>query len=91
MADYYQSSAGKLKKKLLNRRRCRNNKSTIKPIPSREERISIVDYLCKAISLIEGRAVSKNEILVLLEKIMRQHRLFKPIKNDYAGQYHDGG
>jgi hypothetical protein len=43
----------------------------------------VVDYLSMAIGLIEGRPLSTAEILEMLSRAMRQHRLVRGRRMDY--------
>lgn len=47
----------------------------------------IVHYLRRVASLIEGRHVSLDEILVMLNKILRQHSMVKREQIVYAHRY----
>ena len=80
---YYQTQEGKDKKRDLNAKR----RKGIRPKPSQpspEGKAApepspwpqlMVDYLCMVVGLIEGRQVSVAEILEMLSRAVRQHRM----------------
>ena len=89
---YYRTEAGKLKKRLLNRRRhLRVSKADSQlhlqePTAKRTEgpcHEPIIGYVCMVVSLIEGRRVSPDSIFCMVEQIWRQHRLFHRCGTDY--------
>ncbi len=74
---YYQTPEGKKKKRDLNQRR----RSPPKPSPRESEEDCqpwsepLVEHLRLVVSLIEERQISRHQILHLLQKVLRQHRM----------------
>jgi len=93
--EYYQTPEGKFKKKLINDRRGQGKRTDEKHQQreeSRETNISIVEivpYLQTVASLLEGRRVSADEILEVLNRKMRQHSMFIPGERGYIGPYYE--
>lgn len=92
--DYYNTEEGKAKKKLQNSKRRQSERVPAveldEPEPAREEirwDAGIVDYVRMVTSLIEGRPVSRQEILEMLERAMRQHRIVRRRRVDYVLAY----
>lgn len=89
---YYQSEEGKKKKRDLNQRRRR----PIAPNPPKQEAEApsqavacpwpepVVEHVRVVVSLIEGRQVSREEILEMLAKVLRQQGLGRRRKIDHA-------
>lgn len=89
---YYQSEEGKKKKRDLNQRRRR----PIAPHPPQQEGETlsqavagpwpepVVEHVRGVVSLIEGRPVSREEILEMLAKVLRQQGLCRRRKIDHA-------
>ena len=83
---YYQQPEGKAKKKALNARRRK-----ISPAPAVTNPVPpglgpFLEYLCVMLGLIEGRRVQLWEVLEMLERTVRQHRMVRtrPIDQDVA-------
>lgn len=90
---YYQTPAGKSKKRLQNGRRR-------KPAPLSEEKAeepsmepklaaiefnpSLLDYIRLLTSLIEVRRVSREEVLDMLRRTLRQHSFARETRIDYV-------
>jgi hypothetical protein len=91
--EYYKSAEGKIKKQYLNARR----NDTV-PEPSQDERLinscetsvdaTVVLHIQLTISLIEGRAVGLNEVIRMVDRILRQHSFDKRKKMPYRGDPH---
>lgn len=90
--EYYRTAEGKFKKRMQNSKRTKVAAKESLPgqgqagaVEPRETSFSahMVDYLRMAISLIEGRPVSTAEILKMLSRAMRQHRLVRGRRMDY--------
>lgn len=91
--EYYRTTEGKFKKRMQNSKR---GKMAAKESLSGQDKAAafephetsfnaqVVDYLCMAISLIEGRPVSTAEILKMLSRAMRQHGLVRGRRIDYV-------
>ena len=75
---YYQDAPGKEKKRQQNARRRKTNSPTapppkaVLPWPG-----PILEYVCMVTSLLEGRAVSLAEVLEMLRRVLRQHRMVR--------------
>jgi hypothetical protein len=82
--EYYRTPEGKSKKKRLNRKRSGAETKAEKDL-AQQRRISeaMLCYLRIAISLIEGRRVSAEEILAMLARTVRQHSIVRRRKIDY--------
>lgn len=48
---------------------------------------TIVTYVRTVVSLIEGRAVSREEIVRMLVRVVRQHRMARERRRDYVVRY----
>ena len=91
--EYYQTAEGRFKKQMQNGKRTKVAAKESLPgrgkaaaFESRETSFDayVVDYLCMAISLIEGRQVSAAEILEMLSRALRQHSLVRGRRIDYV-------
>ena len=82
---YYQSKEGKIKKQALNRQRHLVSPSPTPP-PLPREPIpwprDTVEYVRAVVSQIEGRPFTLPEILALLARIVRQHRIARRRRRD---------
>lgn len=80
---YYRDEVGREKKRQLNARRCQ---PTVQPIRPREAPLPwprpLLEYLCNVIGLIEGRAVSLDQMVEMLARSMRQHRMVRRRRKD---------
>ena len=78
---YYQTDEGKKRKQALNRRRCLlSAPSPPPPPPPKEPRpwpTDLVAHVRQVVSEIEGRPFSLPEIVALLTRIVRQHRIVR--------------
>ena len=80
---YYQDPKGKKKKQDLNQKRRRSDPlcPPSKGVESRREKDSepwsepLVEHVRMVVSLIEGRKVTREQILRMLEKVLRQRRM----------------
>lgn len=75
---YYGDEEGKLKKKIQNDRRPRKGSGTqtpSSPSPPPWWPKPVVGYVRRLVSRIEGRPVSRREILDLLVRVLRQHSM----------------
>jgi hypothetical protein len=84
---YYQDAPGKEKKRQQNaKRRKTNGPTTPPPAPAPEAALPwprpILEYVCLVTSLIEGRAVSLAEVVEMLRRVMRQHRMVRTRRID---------
>jgi hypothetical protein len=95
-ASYYASPEGKAKKKLHNDKRGRGRIAApapagqCRPHPQVRQQegvdfeITIVSYLSRVVSLIEGRWVSPQEIREMLTRALRQHSIGPRRKIEYV-------
>jgi hypothetical protein len=78
---YYQDPKGKKKKRDLNQRRRKQPISGPHEGESRPEEDGgpwsepLVEHVRMVVSLIEGRPITREQILGMLEKVLRQHRI----------------
>jgi hypothetical protein len=95
--EYYRTPEGKFKKKMQNGKRSRAEtkavfnsceqagKNLVLHEPTNDA--PMVRYLRMVISLIENRRVSAAEILEMLARVLRQHRMARRRRIDYVLQY----
>lgn len=85
-AAYYREPEGKVKKQALNARRpSRGRKATPTPVaPAASWPGAMVAYVCVLVGLIEGRPVQRWEVLAMLERTRRQHRMVRIRRIDQA-------
>ena len=77
---YYQDEPGKEKKRQQNAKRRKVPAPAIAPAalgPEAPVPRPMLEYLCMATSLIEGRAVSLGEVLAMLHQVLRQHSMVR--------------
>lgn len=80
---YYRQPEGKIKKRAHNGRRSRGRKaSPVLVDPASPEVGGILAYLCVLVGLIEGRRVDRWEIMGMLERMGRQHRMVRTRRLD---------
>jgi len=94
--EYYQTKEGKGKKKIQNEKRCKT-KPGLKDRQAEAGRslsasnsdfnARMVEYLRMAVSLIEGRRVSTDEILEMLARVVRQRSMPRGRRIDYVMRY----
>lgn len=80
---YYREPEGKVKKQALNGRRSRGRKASpvlVDPVSSAVRKI--LAYLCVLVGLIEGRRVEGWEVIGMLERTRRQHRMVRTRRLD---------
>jgi hypothetical protein len=94
--EYYNTEEGKTKKKLQNGKRRQSERrpgpaiGLDRPEPERDGKrwdAGIVDYVRVVTSIIEGRLVSRQEILEMLVRAMRQHSIVRRRRVDYVLAY----
>ncbi len=84
---YYQEAEGKAKKRDLNARRRKTPASPppppppVQPAPLPWPR-TILDYVCVLVGLIEGRRVELCEVVEMLRRTLRQHRMARARRID---------
>lgn len=74
---YYQQPEGKVKKQALNARRRKSPQPPKPPRPVPPELRPFLQYLCVLVGLIEGRPVQLWEVIGMLERTLRQHRMVR--------------
>lgn len=82
---YYQDEPGKQKKRRQNGKRRKDPRPLTQPAKLwPEEPLSrpILEYVRLATSLIEGRAVSLGEVVVMLRQVLRQHTMVRTRRID---------
>jgi hypothetical protein len=88
--DYYRTEEGKGKKKRLNERRKKSNrtKENSEKIGNESVDPTTLSHIRMVTSMIEGRNVTLVEILSMLESVLRQHSMDLWRKSDYGCPYH---
>ena len=79
---YYQEPEGKVKKQALNARRRKTPGRPALTNPAPPELRPILQYVCVMVGLIEGRAVALWEVVAMLERTARQHRMVRTRRID---------
>ena len=98
-AEYYRSQAGKIKKRYLNACRTQRDTSQKSPKESHEEELppgalettldkQIIIHIRTLTSLIEERMVPLEDILCMINRILRQLSIEKGEKMVYGEAYH---
>jgi hypothetical protein len=87
--EYYRSPEGKIKKKYLNSRRNASSVSVSSsdetPIDSCQCDVDTVVHIQLTTSLIRGRPVGFQEVIRMIERILRQHSIDKQKIMPYGG------
>jgi hypothetical protein len=83
--EYYRGDAGKIKKAIQNGKRKASMTQT-KPEPDPAARCPgpMVEYVRRVVSLMEGRRVSLEEVLEMLARVLRQHRMVRRRRIDHV-------
>jgi hypothetical protein len=79
---YYQEPEGKVKKQALNARRRKTPGPPALINPAPPELRPILQYVCVMVGLIEGRAVALWEVMAMIERTARQHRMVRTRRID---------
>ncbi len=79
---YYQEPEGKVKKQALNARRGKTPRAPAPPSPVPPELRPFLQYLCVMLGLVEGRTVKLWELIAMLERTVRQHRMVRTRRID---------
>ena len=86
--EYYQDPQGKTKKSALNQRRKNKPAAAAAPAPDQPIKPAVkipsllVGYVQRVVNAIEGRWVSREEILAMLAKEKRQHSMVRQRRMD---------
>ena len=87
---YYREPEGKIKKQALNARRRPGPPPTTPPNPVPAGLRPFLQYLCLMVGLIEGRSVKLWELVAMLERTVRQHRMVRTRRIDQSvAQLHE--
>jgi hypothetical protein len=81
---YYREAQGKVKKRELNARRRKTPPSPACASPASAWPRPILEYVCVVVGLIEGRKVRLGEVVEMLERTMRQHRMVRTRRIDQS-------
>jgi hypothetical protein len=81
---YYQEPEGKGKKRDINARRPKTPRPPPPAIPAPPWLRPILEYVCVLVGLIEGRKVRLWEVIKMLERIERQHRMVRMRRIDQS-------
>ena len=81
---YYREPEGKIKKQALNARRRQGPPPTTPPHPVPPGLRPFLQYLCLMVGLIEGRSVKLWELVAMLERTARQHRMVRTRRIDQS-------
>jgi hypothetical protein len=81
---YYREPEGKIKKQALNARRRQGPPPTTPPNPVPPGLRPFLQYLCLMVGLIEGRSVQLWELVAMLERTARQHRMVRTRRIDQS-------
>lgn len=83
--EYYRGEQGQIKKAIQNgRRRAPGRLAEAKPEPAVRWDGPMVEHVRRVVSLIEGRRVSTGEILEMLARVLRQHRMVRRRRIDHS-------
>lgn len=87
---YYREPEGKVKKQALNARRRQTPQPPLPANPAPPELRPILPYICVMVGLIEGRPVALWEVVAMLERTARQHRMVRTRRIDQSvAQLHE--
>lgn len=81
---YYREPEGKIKKQALNARRRKTPEPPEPPRPVPPELRPFLQYVCLMVGLIEGRPVALGEVILMLERTVRQHRMVRTRRIDQS-------
>ena len=81
---YYQEPEGKVKKRELNARRRKTPRPPAWASPAPAWLRPILKYVCVVVGLIEGRKVRLWEVVEMLERTLRQHRMVRTRRIDQS-------
>ena len=81
---YYREPEGKIKKQAHNARRHKSPPPSIPPSPVPPGLRPLLQYVCVMVGLIEGRTVPLWEVIEMLERTARQHRMVRTRRIDQS-------
>ncbi|TAJ98606.1 MAG: hypothetical protein EPO36_14415 [Chloroflexota bacterium] len=81
---YYQEPEGKVKKRAINARRRKTPRGPAWVSPAPGWMRPILEYVCAMVGLIEGRKVRLWEVVGMLERSVRQHRMVRTRRIDQS-------
>jgi hypothetical protein len=81
---YYREPEGKVKKQALNARRRKSPAPPTPPSPVAPGLRPLLQYVCVMVGLIEGRPVHLWEVIEMLERTARQHRMVRTRRIDQS-------
>jgi hypothetical protein len=81
---YYREPEGKVKKRDLNARRRKSPRPRPPATPTASWPRPILEYVCVMVGLIEGRKVQVCEVVEMLERTVRQHRMVRTRRLDQS-------
>lgn len=88
---FYRTPEGRVKKKIQNSKRRRVESTPPVDKPAGKESLGLsgetVSYLQMVVSLVEGRRVSRDEILEMMARVLRQHSIAHRSRRDYFVWY----
>jgi len=79
---YYREAEGRMKKQALNARRRKSPAPSTPPSPVPPGLRPFLDYLCVVLGLIEERPIRLWELIEMLERTARQHRMVRTRRID---------
>ena len=81
---YYREPEGKVKKRDLNARRRKTPRPRPPSTPASPWLRPILEYVCVMVGLIEGRKIRLWEVVEMLERSLRQHRMVRTRRIDQS-------
>jgi len=81
---YYREPEGRVKKQALNTRRRKTPAPPVPPSPVPPGLRPFLQYVCVMVGLIEGRPVGLWEVIEMLERTVRQHRMVRTRRIDQS-------
>jgi len=81
---YYREPEGKVKKRALNARRRKTPQPPAPLAPAPPWLRPFLEYVCVMVGLIEGRQVRLWEVVEMLERVERQHRMVRTRRIDQS-------
>ena len=83
--EYYRGEAGRIKKAIQNdKRKAARTPTGAEPDYTARGHGPMVEHVRMVVSLIEGRRVSRQEVLEMLARVVRQHSMVRMRRIDHA-------